>query len=150
MLQTTGNTMDLGLTKLLLSDIAKLRKMPTVAKRIEEYQPQPDPLVEMEKELQIKLLQAQIAKEESLAMLHGAEAQLQGVQGAKEATQAKLNEAKAGTEIAKTRALGSDADLKDLDFLEQESGVHQARDVEKMGIKALYDREAKQAANLQE
>lgn len=149
MLQTTGNTMDLGLTKLLLSDIAKLRKMPTVAKRIEEYQPQPDPLIEMEKELQIKLLQAQIAKEESLAMLHGAEAQLQGVQGAKEATQAKLNEAKAGTEIAKARTLGSDADLKDLDFLEQESGVHQARDVEKMNIKALHDREAKQAINLQ-
>jgi len=143
MLQTTGNSMDPGITKILLSDIARLRKMPAVAKKIEEYEPQPDPLIQMEKELQIKLLQAQIAKEEALAMKHSTEAQLNGVQGAATATQAKLNDAKAGTEVAKTRALGSDADLKDLNFLEQESGVGQARDIEKIDIKAAYDKENK-------
>jgi hypothetical protein len=143
MLQTTGNSMDPGITKILLSDIARLRKMPAVAKKIEEYEPQPDPLIQMEKELQIKLLQAQIAKEEGLAMKHSTEAQLNGVQGAATATQAKLNDAKAGTEVAKTRALGSDADLKDLNFLEQESGVGQARDIEKIDIKAAYDKENK-------
>ncbi len=44
MLQTLGNNVDFGLTKLLLSDIAKLRKMPDLAKAIKSYDPQPDPI----------------------------------------------------------------------------------------------------------
>ena len=31
------------MSQMILADIAKLRKMPDLAKRIEEYQPQPDP-----------------------------------------------------------------------------------------------------------
>jgi hypothetical protein len=139
MLQTTGNNMDPDLRNMILSDIARLRKMPGMAKKIEEYQPKPDPFVEMEKELQLHLLKAQIAKEETLAIKHAATAELDGVKGLREETQAKLNEAKVSTERAKARDLGSGADKKDLDFIEQESGVNQARNLELDDNKAKND-----------
>ena len=143
MLQTTGNNMDPLLQKMILSDIARLRKMPDIADRIEAFQPQPDPLQQMEMQLKIELLKAQIAKEQALAIKHSSEAELNGVQGAQAATQARLNEAKATTESAKARNLGSDADLKDLSFLETESGVTQAREKEKIYLKAQYDKESR-------
>jgi hypothetical protein len=147
MLQTTGNGMDPGLQKIILSDIARLRKMPVIADRIEKFEPQPDPMQQMQMQLQIELLKAQIAKEQALAIKHSSEAELNGVQGIQTVTQAKLNEAKAGAEHAKAKNLGSEADLKDLTFLEQESGVHQAREKEKIVMKANYDKEAKQKVN---
>lgn len=134
MLQTTGNGMDAGLQKMILSDIARLRKMPAIADRIEKFEPQPDPIQQMKMQLEIELLKAQIAKEQALATKHASESELNGVQGIQTATQARLNEAKAGTENAKAKNLGSDADLKDLNFVEQESGVHQAREKEKINL----------------
>ena len=132
---------------MILSDIARLRKMPAIADRIEKFEPQPDPMQQMQMQLQIELLKAQIAKEQALAMKHSSEAELNGVQGIQAVTQAKLNEAKAGAEKAKAKNLGSDADLKDLTFLEQESGVHQAREKEKIELKAKHDKETKQLVN---
>lgn len=146
MLQTVGNNMDPELTKIILSDIARLRKMPAVAKKIEEWQPQPNPLAEMEAQLQIHLLKAQIAKEQALAIKHSSDAEMNGVQGVREMTQAALNDAKAATEKAKARHLGSQADRTDLDFLEQESGVHQARELEKIETKTGHDRATMEAA----
>ena len=46
-----------------------------VAEKLEQWEPKPDPLVEMQKKLEINLLQAQIAKEEALAMKHSTEAE---------------------------------------------------------------------------
>ena len=46
MLQTMGNTMPPEMSQMILADIAKLRKMPDLAKRIAEYQPQPNPLAQ--------------------------------------------------------------------------------------------------------
>ena len=128
-----------------LSDIARLRKMPALAKRIEEFQPTPDPLMVAEQELKIKLLEAQIAKELALGAKHAAEAEMNSVRSYKEGTQGNLNTAKVSTEQAKTRDLGSKADRTDLDYLEQSKGVHQARDIEKINTKAQRDKEAKQA-----
>ena len=140
MLQTTGNNMDPQLQKMILADIARLRKMPAVAQRIETYQPEPDPMQQMKMQLEIQLLKMQCAKEEALAIKHSSEAELNGIQGIREATAAKLNEAKVITENAKSRHLGSEADLKDLDFLEQESGTKQARNKELIDRKAVQDR----------
>jgi hypothetical protein len=113
MLQTMGNNMDPEMTRMILSDIARLRKMPDLAKKIEMYQPQPDPLVQQKMQLEIALLQAQIATEQAKAASLGASAQLHAV--------------KAGTEVAKQDHLKADTDQKNLDFVEQESGVHQER-----------------------
>ena len=122
MLQTMGPNMDPSLAQMILADIARLRKMPDVAQRIENYQPQPDPLAQEKMRLEIELLRAQVAATGSQANKNAASAQLDG--------------AKAGTEMAKQRVLGSDADLKDLDFVEQESGTKQQRDLQKIGEQA--------------
>ena len=135
MLQTIGNNMDMGLQQMILSDIARLRKMPGIAQKIEQYQPKPDPLTQLKMQLEVQLLKSQVAKEQALAMKHASEAEMNGVQGMKEMTQARLNAAKAKTEEAKAQQIKSLADRTDLDFLEQESGVHQIRELEQIRAK---------------
>lgn len=122
MLQTMGNNMDPDLSKMILGDIAKLRKMPDLAKKIESYQPEPDPMAQEMAQLQMELLRAQIATEQAKAASLGATAQ--------------LSSTKVGTEAAKQGHLKSDTDLKNLDFVEQESGVKQERDLQKQGEQA--------------
>jgi len=135
MLQTMGNNMDPELMKMILSDLARLRKMPAMAKKIEDYQPEPSEFEKIKMQLELNLLKAQIAKEETLAIKHAATAELDGVKGLREITQAKLNDAKKDTERAKSRNLSSDSDNKDLAYLEQESGVNQARMLEQIDKK---------------
>lgn len=144
MLQTDVN-MDPEMRKMLLSDIARLRKMPSLAKRIEEFQPTPDPLLVAEQQLKIKLLEAQIAKELALGAKHAAEAGMNEVRSYKEGTQGDLNTAKISTEQAKSRELGSKSDRTDLDYLEQQAGVHQAREIEKINTKAQRDKEVQES-----
>jgi hypothetical protein len=116
MLQTMGNNMDVGMSKMILSDIARLRKMPELAKEIDNYQPQPDPLAVKKAELEIALLEAQVMNERN--------------KGAENAQDVNLKAAKTATEEAKARNLNSDSDTKDLDFLDKESGVEFARELE--------------------
>jgi hypothetical protein len=139
MLQTTGPNSDPGEVRMIRAEIARLRKMPDLAKRIEEYQPQPDPLVEEEKRLKVLLLEKQIAKEEALTQKHLGETRLSDTRGEKELTQAGLNIDKGQTERAKAKQLGSDADLKDLDYLERETGTHQERELQKINVKSKND-----------
>ena len=115
MLQTMGNNMAPEMSRLILADIARLRKMPDLAKQIEEYQPQPDPLAQKQAELQVALMEAELQEKQSVI---------------------QLNMAKINTEQAKAENLRSDADLKDLKFVEQESGVEQERDLQKQGAQA--------------
>ena len=122
MLQTMGNNMDPGLSKMILSDIAKLRKMPDLAHKIERYEPQPDPMVIKMQELEMALLEAKIANEQAQAQQYQASAQ--------------LDMSKAGTEQVKQVNIKSDTDQKNLNFVEQESGVKQERDKELHGEQA--------------
>ena len=122
MLQTMGNNMDPEMSKMILSDIARLRKMPDLAKKIESYQPQPDPLMQRKMELEVQLLEAQLMNEQAQAQERQANAQLMM--------------AKIGTEEVKQGNVQSDTDLKNLDFVEQESGVKQERDLQKQGEQA--------------
>jgi len=136
MLQTMGNNMDPSMSKMILSDIARLRKMPDLAKKIEAYEPQPDPV-------QQKLAELEIALKESEIQLN--QAKVQDLMA-----QAQLAGAKSGTEQVKQGNIQSDTDQKNLDFVEQESGVKQERDLQKHGEQArsqaqlkLMDREFK-------
>lgn len=122
LLQTVGPNGDRGMLNMVLGDIARLRKMPDLAHRIETFQPQPDPLQQEKAMLEIELLKAQIAKEQAMAMDH---------QG-----KALLAQAKAGTEEQVAANVKSDTDLKNLDFVEQESGVKQERAKELHGEQA--------------
>lgn len=115
MLQTGQQSMDAGEVRLIRAEIARLRKMPDLAKRIEEYEPQPDPIQQERAMLELQLLRAQIANEQAQAIERQAGAQ--------------LDSAKAGN-------VQSDTDLKDLNFVEQESGVTQEREMQKQGAQA--------------
>ena len=111
MLQTMGNSLDHSMSQMILADIARLRKMPELAKKIEEYQPQQDPMIQQRAQLELMLLQAQIESEKAKAQHY-----LAG----------------SGLAQSKQKNLDSDTDLKNLDFLEQESGAKQARDLQKI------------------
>lgn len=129
MLQTLGNNSDPGIVRMILSDIARLRKMPDLAKKIEEYQPQPDPLVQKQRELEVALLEAKLDTERAQAVYYRSNAQ--------------LDMAKVNTEQAKQSQLQSETDLKNLDFIEQESGVHQERELQRISQQAKSQMEMK-------
>lgn len=114
MLQTMGNNLPIEMSTMILADIAKLRKMPELAKRLEEFKPEPDPLAQEKAALEIELLRAQVANETA--------------KGRENEVDVALKTAKTKTEEAKARGLHSGSDLDDLDFLDKESGVDNARD----------------------
>ncbi len=113
MLQTIGPNMDPGLQSMLLAQIARLKKMPELAKRIEEYKPEPDPAAEKVKELQAALLEAQVKNEQA--------------KGTENQADTELKYAKAESEKAKARALESTADMTDLDFVQKKDGTQELR-----------------------
>lgn len=111
MIQTLGNDVDPEIRKILMVENARLRKMPELAKRLEEYVPQPDPLQQRKLQLEVELLAAQLQNE---------------------LAQSQLNGSKVGETQAKTEKLLAETDQIELNTVEQESGVTQERDKEKM------------------
>jgi len=108
LLQTIGNTVDSGITMLMLSEIADLKRMPELAEKLRNYQPQPDPMAEQLQQLAVKKAEMEIAELESLV---------------------QLNQAKA-------KQANAIADKTDLDYVEQESGTQHAREKEKQQAQA--------------
>ena len=122
MLQTIGNNMDFGMTKMILSDIAKLRKMPKLANDIKTFEPQIDPITQRKSEIEVALMEAMLEKTRARAIEHQAMAQ--------------FYMARAGTEMAISGNKQADTDLKNLSFVEQESGVTQERNIQLHGAQA--------------
>ena len=150
MLQTAGPNMDLEFSKLIWADIARLRKMPELAERIETYQPQPDPLEQAKAQKEMELLDAQIMKEQALANKHNADAEATGGRGFKDASQGTLNQAKAMEAGAKAKKHSSEADKEDLEYLQNVEGTEHQRNMESQNQKdrnALMI-EAAKAANI--
>ena len=117
MLQTLGNSVPFDFTKIIMADIAKLRKMPKLAKMIEEYSPQPDPVQQRLSELEVQLKEAEVRNEMAKAMENEVDIQ--------------LKQAKAQAELAKAKKTASESDLKDLEFLRKGEGVEHAENLEK-------------------
>jgi len=107
--QTIGNSMPIEMSQIILADIARLDKMPELAKRIEDFKPQPDPATQRKAELEIALLEAQVYNEQA--------------KGQENAVDVELKQAKTEEVMAKTRDIHSTADQKDLDFVENEAGT---------------------------
>jgi hypothetical protein len=120
---------------MILDKIARLRKMPDLAQQIEKYQPQPDPLIQMKAQMEIKLIEAQIAKEQALAQKHMADAQAAGGRGMKDGAQAELNMAKATEAGAKAKLHSSVADKQDLDYLQESDGTKHQQNIEMQNTK---------------
>ena len=109
MLQTMGNTMDFNITKMILAEITRLKRMPELSHAIMAFQPKPDPLVEQLKQLQVQKEAKEIEKLQSEIDLNKARAE-------KEETEAEQNV---------------------LETVEQETGTKHARDMEKMAGQAM-------------
>lgn len=60
MLQTLGPNMDPMITMKILAEIADLKRMPTLAEELRNYQPQPDPIEEAKKQLEVEEEKAKI------------------------------------------------------------------------------------------
>ena len=116
MLQTLGNNMGMEFTQIILSEIARLKKMPELANKIENYKPQPDPV----QQLEIAKLQAEIAKLQAEAQEAMAKSQVQG--------------AKVGVEQARAQVLQGDADLKTQKFVQDQTGESHIRELEKQDL----------------
>lgn len=129
MLQTMGNNMDPILAGKILSEIARLRRMPALAKEIEEFRPEPDPLAIKEAELRIAIMEADLERKR--------------IEPFSEQAKAQLDAARTQTEASKMRKLDSEADRNSLDFVEQESGTKQMRDLEKQGAQARANMDLK-------
>lgn len=131
MLQTIGQSVPYDITKLILSKIADLRKLPDLARAISEFVPQPDPMVVQQQQLQIELLKAQIQNEYAKAEENMVDRELKA--------------ARAQNELAKAGKVLSEKDKLDLDFVEQASGLKQERELESqlMGLQ-FKDRLSKQ------
>jgi hypothetical protein len=115
LLQTLGPSEDPAIRRSIMASIMELMRMPEEAKKMRDYQPQPDPLEEEIKKLQfenLKLenekLKADIADKYARAKENGIDAQL------------KAN--KAAVEAAKARKLNSDTDMIDLKYLREDEG----------------------------
>lgn len=115
MLQTMGNSMPIEMSQLVLEDIALLRKMPELAKKIKEFKNEPSEMDVKMHQMEMDKLQAEIEEIKSKTVENYAEA--------------KLDQAKAG-------AASADADKTNLDYVEQESGVTHARNLQQDGQQA--------------
>ncbi len=122
MLQTIGATIGPGLVQTVLADVARLRKMPDLAKKIEKYQEPVDPVAQELRMLEVEEKRAEIMERQAAAQERMAQAQ--------------LNMAKAGTEQVKQGQLQAGTDKANLDMIEQESGVTQERELQKSEAQA--------------
>lgn len=103
MLQTIGPNMDPTIYTRILSEIAELKRMPKLAQELRTWQPEPDPVAERMRELELLELEKRIQKLDSEILLNQAQAQ----------------------------KASADADLKNLDFVEQETGTKHAREMDR-------------------
>jgi hypothetical protein len=104
MLQTVGPKVDFNITKKMMAEVARLRKMPELAHDISTFEPQPDPLVVAEAQAKVKKLEAEIATEVARRDYY----------------------------LAQTKLLGAKADQQALDTVEQGTGTKHVRDMAKM------------------
>lgn len=120
MLQTMGDTMGQEVMRTILVEIATLRKMPDLAKKIENYEPEPDPIAE--EMAQIALEQAKADVQRTLA------------EAAEISAKAAVYEAKVSVEQARAKLLDADTSNKALDFVNKDTGMAQQNELEKQRL----------------
>lgn len=133
MLQTASGE-DPSLRKMILSEIARLRKMPELAQKIIDFNPEPD-------EMQQQLQQLQMQKLEAEIQLLQAQAQEASAGGA-------LKGAKIEVESSRSSMLQNKADRDTLNYVEQEAGITHNRKVELETLKRDANKELSDNAHM--
>lgn len=115
MLQTLGNNMDPSITMMILAEIADLKRMPELAKKLRSWKPTLTP--EQEQMQQLQLEEAKLKVEELRSKI-------------------ALNNAKAQEALA-------NKDQANLDFVEQDTGTKHARRMQELGVQARSNADMK-------
>ena len=118
LLQTIGPNEDPNIRKMIMSEIMKLHRMPELAARIENYEPQPDPLLVAQQQLMIEKLRAEIAELQANA----GKIEQDGI----------LKSAKAQNEGARAEQTQAQTDKINLDFIQQQRGMKEQADMMKL------------------
>ena len=116
LLQTVGPSEDPSIRREIMAQIMDLMRMPEQAKKIRDYQPQPDPVQQKMQELQIAKLEAEIEKIRADAANKLASSVENEADRDEKLAQAELKRAQA-------RKLMSEADNLDLDFLKKDEMI---------------------------
>ena len=115
LLQTMGPSQPFEINQMLMAKIAKLSRMPELEKQLLEFKPEPDPLQEKLKELEIRKLEASIRLMEAEAI------DLQARAGENK-IDAQIKLARAKVEEAKAKKISMDTNKAGLEFLMRDEG----------------------------
>ena len=99
MLQTIGPNLDPKLMTDILAQIADLKRMPDLAERLRQWQPQPDPLEEAKKQLEVDKLQSEVELNRARAQNQEADAESKEID-----TQQNIDGTKHHRELEKQQA----------------------------------------------
>lgn len=140
LLQTLGPNEDPAIRREIMADIMDLMRMPDQAKRMREYEPQPDPVQEQLKQLELENL---ILENEKLK----ADIADKHARAAENTIDAELKKNKAAVEAAKARKLSGEAELNDLKFIKEDEGFSHLEKIELEDIKHARQMEKDAAAH---
>lgn len=125
MMQTGQQSMDPEEAKLVRAEIYKLQKMPDLADKVLNYQPQPDPVQQEMQQLQLERMRLENTKLQS-------EIEERNSRAIENQVDVELKQAKTQNELAKAGKLTSEKDLADQEFIRRDFGVdHQQKMQEK-------------------
>jgi len=135
LLQTMGPNLPFEMTQMVLSEIARLNRMPKLEKSIKEYKPQPNPQEEELKKLQAQKLQMDIAKTKADIQKIFTES-IENKEGdlAKKQAQAELLKAQASL-------LESKKDMEDLNFVKTDNQENEQFQLEKLKLEQQHKAE---------
>ena len=135
LLQTMGPNLPFEMTQMILSEIARLNRMPKLEKDIKAYKPQPNPQEEELKKLQAQKLQMDIAKTKAEIQKIFTES-IENKDGDldKKLAQADLLRAQA-------KLLDSKADMEDLKFVKTDNQEDEAFQLEKLKLEQQHKAE---------
>lgn len=142
LLQTLGSSLPFDITRMIMAEIAKLSKLPTLEKQILEFKQEPDPVQQKMQELQLAKLEAEIQRLKADAMNKIASSQENEADREEKMAQAMLKRAQA-------RKAESEADMVDITYLKNDAGIpHQERlELEKLKHEANIEQMLIQVAN---
>jgi hypothetical protein len=146
LLQTLGPNEDPAIRRHLMADIMELMRMPEQAQRIREFQPQPDPVQEQLKQLELQRLMLENKKLEAEIADKLARAE-------ENIIDAELKRNRVAVEAAKARKISSEADMTDLRFVKEDEGFSHLEKVELEDLKHQQRMQAekqKHIANLEQ
>ena len=141
MLQTLGNTVDQGMTQMILSEICELRKMPELAERVRRYTPpEPDPMQQQLQQLQMQMLEAQVGKLQAEIQNLQAQANYNGARAQSEMVEAEYKPqevmGRAQGEMAKANYTNALARQVDQEYMDNVMGITHNRNMELQGAQA--------------